>query len=179
MKLTLEKPVYGGDCLARRDGSGTEAGKAVFVPLTLPGETVVAAIVEEKRSFARAEVEQIVSASPDRVAPSCSHFRVCGGCHYQHTDYPTQLALKQQILRETLERSGVVYPHEFGMLAAEPWAYRNRIRVAFTREGNFGYRGRRSHAIVPINRHDIAECPIAAPGLLLAAKQIAAFLQQS
>ena len=54
------------------------------------------------------------------------------------------------------------------MLAAETqaqsWAYRNRIRLAFTADGNPGYRGRRSHAVVPI-----AECPITAPLLVSAA----------
>ena len=63
------------------------------------------------------------------------------------------------------------------MLAAEPWAYRNRIRLAFDAAGNFGYRGRRSHAIVPIR-----ECPIAAPLLIDAARarcEIARSLQPS
>ena len=75
-----------------------------------------------------------------------------------------QLAYKQAILRETLERGGVRAPEEMAVLAGEPWAYRNRIRVAFDAEGRAGYRGRRSHAVVPI-----AECPIAAPLLVRAA----------
>ena len=53
-------------------------------------------------------------------------------------------------LSETLERAGVAVPGEIGKLAGDPWAYRNRIRLAFTRDGRFGYRGRRSHEIVPI-----------------------------
>ena len=69
MKLTLEKPVYGGDCLARAAGADAKAGKAVFVPLTLPDETVTAHITEEKRSFAKAELDAILIASPNRVAP--------------------------------------------------------------------------------------------------------------
>jgi 23S rRNA (uracil1939-C5)-methyltransferase len=50
------------------------------------------------------------------------------------------------------------------VLAAEPWGYRNRIRLAFDAEGHPGYRGRRSHDVVPL-----AECPIAAPLLVRAA----------
>ena len=168
MNLTLEKPVYGGDCLAHYEG------KAVFVPLTLPGESVTARITEEKRSFAKAELDQILIAAPNRIAPECPYFGNCGGCHYQHADYPTQLALKQQILRETLARAGVSVPSEIDSLAAEPWAYRNRIRVAFTDENSFGYRSRRSHAIIPIT-----ECPIAAPGLLITAQCVSAFLSES
>ena len=156
--VQIEKPIYGGASLARVDG------KAVFVPLTLPGEQVHVRIVEEKRSYATAEVDQIVSAAPQRVAPKCRHFGVCGGCHYQHAEYATQLDWKKAVLRETLERGGVRVPDEIDVVAAEPWEYRNRIRLAFDLQGNVGYRGRRSHDVIPI-----AECPIAAPLLVRAA----------
>jgi 23S rRNA (uracil1939-C5)-methyltransferase len=156
--VQIEKPVYGGAFLARVEG------KAVFVPLTLKGERARVRVVEEKRGYATAEVEEIVAAAAARVAPACRHFGACGGCQYQHAEYRTQLAYKQAILRETLERGGVRAPEEMAVLAGAPWAYRNRIRVAFDAEGRAGYRGRRSHAVVPI-----AECPIAAPLLVRAA----------
>ena len=156
--LTIEKPVYGGAFLAR------DEGKAIFVPLTLPGEQARLRIVEDKRSHAVAEAEKIVAPSADRIAPACRHYGACGGCGYQHATYDAQLGFKQAILRETLERAGVEAPEQIDMLAAEPWGYRNRIRLAFDAEGNPGYRGRRSHAVVPI-----AECPIAAPLLVRAA----------
>ena len=174
IKLVLEKPVYGGDCLARPATPDGKPGKATFVPLTLPGETVTAHIIEDKRSFAKAELEQVLTASPNRVAPPCPHFGVCGGCQYQHADYPTQLALKQQILRESLSRAGVLFPSEINILSKEPWAYRNRIRLAFTESGEFGYRSRHSHAIVPIR-----ECPIAARSLFLAAQQVRTYLAEN
>ncbi|MGA8728752.1 MAG: 23S rRNA (uracil(1939)-C(5))-methyltransferase RlmD [Terracidiphilus sp.] len=165
--VQIEKPVYGGAFLAR------VAGKAVFVPLTLPGEQVRVRITQDKRGYSTAEAEEIVIASPQRVAPGCRHFGVCGGCSYQHTDYVTQLALKQAILRETLERGGVPAPAEIAVLSAEPWGYRNRIRLAFDAQGNPCYRGRRSHAVVPIN-----ECPIAAPLLVDAAMTAAEILRR-
>src|ERR1700734_545748 len=94
--VDIEKPIYGGAFLARMEG------KAVFVPLTLPGEQVRVCITEQKRSYATAEVEEIVRAAPERVAPICRHFCSCGGCHYQHTDYANQLVLKGAILPERL-----------------------------------------------------------------------------
>ena len=156
--VTIEKPIYGGASLARVDG------KAVFVPLALPGEQARVRIVEDKRGYATAEAEEIVAAAPQRVAPKCKHFGTCGGCQYQHAEYKAQLEMKQAILRETLERGGVRAPDEIDVLAGEPWAYRNRIRLAFDAEGRPGYRGRRSHAVVAIE-----ECPIAAPILVEAA----------
>ncbi|HEY1806626.1 MAG TPA: TRAM domain-containing protein, partial [Terracidiphilus sp.] len=156
--VQVEKPIYGGAFLARVEG------KAVFVPMALPGEQARVRIVEEKRGYATAGVEGIVLAAAGRVAPGCKHFGVCGGCQYQHADYKTQIEMKLAILRETLERGGVRAWDEIAVLTGEPWAYRNRIRIAFDAAGNVGYRGRRSHAVV-----GIGECPIAAPLLVRAA----------
>jgi 23S rRNA (uracil1939-C5)-methyltransferase len=165
--VDIEKPIYGGAFLARLEG------KAVFVPLTLPSEQVRICITQSKFGYATAEAEEILTASAERVAPACPHFGACGGCHYQHTGYETQLAFKQAILRETLMRGGVTVPGEIALIAAEPWAYRNRIRVAFDAAGNPGYRGRRSHAVIPIS-----ECPIAAPLLIQAAQAAAEVARQ-
>jgi 23S rRNA (uracil1939-C5)-methyltransferase len=159
--VEIEKPVYGGGFLARIES------KAVFVPLVLPGERARVRIAQSKSSYAIAEAEEIVASAPERVSPACPHFGVCGGCHYQHADYEAQLAFKQAILRETLERGGVPVPAEIAMLSADPWRYRNRIRLAFDAAGRPGYR-RRSHGLI-----SVSECPIAAPLLLKAAEAFA------
>jgi 23S rRNA (uracil1939-C5)-methyltransferase len=160
--VEITKPLYGGQFLARHEG------KAVFVPLTLPGEQVRVRITEEKKSYSVAEPVETMHLSADRVEPKCPHFGACGGCNYQHARYEAQLTMKESILRETLTRSGVIPTGRIDLLAAAPWAYRNRIRLGFDPQGNPGYRGRRSHAIVPIR-----ECPIAAPALVSAAMLIA------
>jgi len=131
----------------------------------LPGEQARVRFTQSKSSYAIAEVDEILRAAPERIMPACPHFGACGGCHYQHTGYATQLAFKQAILRETLERGGVTVPSEIAVLAGEPLHYRNRIRLAFDAAGNPGYRGQRSHAVVPMR-----ECPIAAPLLVKAAQ---------
>jgi 23S rRNA (uracil1939-C5)-methyltransferase len=165
--VQIEKPVYGGDFLARVEG------KAVFVPLVLPGEQVRVRIAQDKAGYATAEAEEIAVAAPERIAPACPHFGACGGCNYQHTGYPNQIAFKLAILRETLERGGVEVPDEIAALSGSPWGYRNRIRLAFDAAGNPGYRGRRSHALVPVS-----ECPIAAPLLVEAALAFAEVARQ-
>ena len=164
----IEKPIYGGAFLARVEG------KAMFVPLTLPGEQARVRIAQDKRGYATAEVEEIVAPAPERVAPACAHFGACGGCDYQHAQYAAQLGYKQAILRETLERGGVHAPEQMTVLAGEPWSYRNRIRLALDAAGRPGYRGRRSHAVTPI-----AACPIAAPVLVRAALAAAEILHQA
>jgi 23S rRNA (uracil1939-C5)-methyltransferase len=156
--VQIEKPVYGGAFLGRVEG------KAVFVPLALPGERLKVRIVEEKRDYATAEVDEILAAAPQRVGARCSHFGACGSCHYQHADYAAQIEFKLKILRETLRRAGVQLQGEIAAMAGEPWAYRNRIRLAFDSDGKAGYRGRRSHMVVPVT-----ECHVAAPLLVRAA----------
>ncbi len=165
--LTIEKPIYGGAFLAR------DQGKAVFVPLTLPGEHVRARLVEEKRGHAVAEADEIVAASADRIAPACRHFGMCGGCNYQHATYEAQLGFKRAIVRETLARARVAAPERIEAIAGKPWGYRNRIRLALDANGNPGLRGRRSHAVVPIT-----ECLIAAPLLVRAALAIGALTRE-
>jgi 23S rRNA (uracil1939-C5)-methyltransferase len=165
--VEIAKPVYGGAFLARVEG------KALFVPLALPGERVRVRITENKSGYSTAELVSIVSASPDRIRPACQYFGTCGGCNYQHAPYETQLAFKQSILRETLERGGVTPRDQIGVLAGNPWAYRNRVRLAFDSEGRPGYRSRRSHSLIPI-----AACPIAAPMLIHAAQAVGESLQR-
>ena len=164
--VQIEKPVYGGNFLAR------DEGKAIFVPLVLPGEQARVRVIDDKRGYATAELEELAVSSAQRIAPACPHFGPCGGCQYQHADYKTQLQFKQAVLRETLERGGVVPPASIAVLAAEPWQYRNRIRLAFDTQGRPGYRGRRSHSVIPI-----LECPIAAPLLVRAALAVAEIIR--
>ncbi len=99
--ITITKCVYGGDGMGR-----LADGRAVFVPFTLPGEEVLVEIVEDTRNFARGRVLQLLTPSSRRVPAPCPHFGECGGCHYQHASYPTQLALKLEILADQLARLG-------------------------------------------------------------------------
>jgi 23S rRNA (uracil1939-C5)-methyltransferase len=155
LKLRIEKAVYGGAGLARADG------KTVFVPFTLPGETVEARVTEDKRSYATAKMEAVVEPSAARVPAPCPYFGTCGGCHYQHTEYSAQVEIKAAILRESLERARVKEIPEIAAVTAEPFGYRNRVRLHV--EGNpfhLCYKRRNSKVSLPVDT-----CPIAAPSL--------------
>lgn len=167
MKLQIEKVVYGGAGLAHPI-EGEAAGKAVFVPFTLPGELVEASATESKSGVVNADLVQVIEASRDRVKPECAHFGECGGCHYQHARYKAQLALKTGILQETLERTGLAKLPEVEVHAGEPWGYRNRIRLRVAKVDGVlrvGYLRRGSNDFLPI-----VMCPIAAPLLWRAAE---------
>src|SRR3954463_13793008 len=98
--LELTGVAHGGEAIGRHEG------RVFFVPYGLPGETVVAEIVQDKADYARAEIVEIVEASPDRVTAPCAYFGACGGCQWQHASYEAQLRFKQGIVAEQLRRIG-------------------------------------------------------------------------
>ena len=173
MELTIEKLIYGGEGLARLPANEAAAGKAVFVPFVLPGERVNASITEQKAGFARARLETVLQASPERIAALCPYFQRCGGCHYQHTNYDHQLQIKSEILRENLRRlAKIELDVPLQTHASPPWNYRNRTRlkVQTAPEFKLGYYRLGSHEFLPIQ-----QCPISSALLNRAIEAIHAF----
>jgi 23S rRNA (uracil1939-C5)-methyltransferase len=161
LNLTIEKLIYGGDGLARLPADERGRGKAVFVPFVLEGETIAATIIEEKPGFARAITEAILEPSTARIPPPCPYFLRCGGCHYQHTTYENQLAIKGAILKENLRRiAKLELQSELQVHPSPPWNYRNRTRVQARADSTFtlGYLKMSSHELLPIE-----QCPISSP----------------
>lgn len=135
-EVQLEKLTYGGEAMGR-----LEDGRAVFVPFGIPGERVRLRLTEEKRNFARGDVEEILEASPLRVIPRCKHFGVCGGCHYQHLPYEEQLKAKRDILRDQLVRIGKIENPPVRETVPSPnmWNYRNHVQFHLAEDGKLGY----------------------------------------
>jgi 23S rRNA (uracil1939-C5)-methyltransferase len=166
--LRIETPLYGGDSRGHAAN-----GSVVTVPFALPGELVELGNLATTQA---PEATRILEPSPDRIAPACPHFGACGGCQYQHASYPAQLALKQTILRDTLTQSGLTELPAIATHSAEPWHYRNRIRVRLaTIDGQLraGYNRRATQPNQEPQFLPIAACPIAAPLLWRAAEALA------
>jgi 23S rRNA (uracil1939-C5)-methyltransferase len=157
LTINLEQLVYGGDALGR-----LSEGPVVFVPFGLPGERVKARIVEEKRGHMRAELVEVLEPSTQRIAPKCSHFGVCGGCHYQHLSYPAQLQVKTDILHDQLTRIGKIPDPPVEPIIASPyeWNYRNHVQFHLTRDGKLGYIGAIGRGVVPITECHLPEAPL-------------------
>lgn len=122
MRCLIDGISHKGEGVARIDG------KATFIPSAIPGETVNMSIVEVRKSYQRARLEEVVNASPDRVVPPCPYYFSCGGCSFQHVEYKRQLELKRQVVKETLKRIGgidIEVKPVFGM--EKPWHYRNKV----------------------------------------------------
>jgi len=115
------------------DGRGVTHinGKAVFVSRALAGERVRLRFTGKHRHYDEASVEEVLSASPDRVEARCAHFGVCGGCALQHLDPAAQIAAKQRVLLENFERIGKVQPAQWlPALTDQPWGYRRKARLS-------------------------------------------------
>lgn len=155
--ITMEKMVAGGDCLGRLPD-----GRAIFVPFVLPGELVRVELTEEKQRYARAKPVEVLTESPDRIAPRCLHFGECGGCQYQHLDYAKQLSLKEALLRDQFQRIAQIQdpPIQPIVPAPDPWQYRNHVQFHLGKNGELGYiHADGEHLLI------IEECHLPLPGI--------------
>jgi 23S rRNA (uracil1939-C5)-methyltransferase len=179
LTIELEKLTYGGDALGRLPD-----GRAVFVPFALPGERVRVRVTEEKRGHVRAELVEVLVASPERVAPKCKHYFSplsaaagggertgvgCGGCHYQHLSYESQLAAKEEILRDQLRRIGKIEDPPVRAAVASPrqWNYRNHIQFHARRDGKLAFVAVDGRSLLPVSECHLPEPELNAiwPGL--------------
>ena len=166
LTLTITDVAYGGDGIARHEGC------VVFVPFTIPGETVRARIVRATPGWKRAHALEIITASPDRVPPPCPVFRRCGGCAYQHIAYPRQLEIKTHQVAEALRRIGKFSdpPVEAARPSPLAYGYRNRITVHVV-PPNIGFRGTDPREVVDVRECMLAEEPVNAALAALRSKK--------
>lgn len=153
---------FGGEGVARAEDF------VIFVPFVLVGETVEVELIEVKKRFGRAKLLQVVQPSPERVEPRCRFFAACGGCQYQHIDYPAQLRLKHKQIADLFQRIGgfaekvqidPVVP------CPSPYGYRNRIMIRSQwnkpeQKLNIGFLRYDCNLV-----EDLDECAIAEPAL--------------
>ena len=140
-------------------GVARHQGKALFIPGLLPQEQAEVVLVEDKKQYARAQVKRRLNDSPQRVAPRCPHFGVCGGCQQQHASIELQQQSKRAALSRLMKRD------VDDIIAAEPWGYRRRARLSLnyqpkTQQLQMGFRKANSSEII-----DVVQCPVLVPQL--------------
>jgi 23S rRNA (uracil1939-C5)-methyltransferase len=147
---------------------GSEAtGKTVFVAGALPGERISFRRVGFHRSHDEAQLVEVLEPSPQRVAPRCAHFGVCGGCALQHLDPAAQLATKQKELADNLARIGEVAPERWlPPLLGPVWNYRRRARLSSRYVGKkgrslVGFREKQGKYVADVSRCEVLAEPVA------------------
>jgi 23S rRNA (uracil1939-C5)-methyltransferase len=144
----------------RGDGVSLASHEAIYVPYTLGGETVE---VEEVHGHPdRRRLLAIEIPSPERIAPFCPHFGVCGGCAIQHWLPDRYRAWKHNLVVETLRQAKL--EADVAPLVDAHGAGRRRITL-HSRMGTHdvlkvGFAAANSHDVIPVDR-----CPILDPGL--------------
>jgi 23S rRNA (uracil1939-C5)-methyltransferase len=145
----------------RGDGVALASGESIYVPYALGGETVevtdVAGHHPDRRRLLNVEI-----ASPERIAPFCRHFGVCGGCAIQHWEMDHYRAWKHALVVEALNQAKL--DCEVAPLVDAHGKGRRRItlhaRMGTHEVLKVGYAAASTHDIIPIDR-----CPILDPAL--------------
>jgi 23S rRNA (uracil1939-C5)-methyltransferase len=146
------------------DGVARYRGRAVTVPLTIPGERVRGSLDSSRK--ASASLIEVLRSSPHRVPARCGHFGACGGCTWQHIAYPEQLRLKTELVSRLVQEAVPGAPTARRMLAAtpldDPWHFRQRVHFVFAppsarRPGALvmGHYARGSRRVMAVR-----ECPV-------------------
>lgn len=161
-RLSIARLGSQGDGIAEADGG------EVFVPFTLPGETVTAA-----REKHRATLMSVLEASPLRIDPACRHFTECGGCALQHFETQAYREWKREKVAQALKAKGIA--SEVGALV--PCAPETRRRVVFSARRTdagmlLGFVRALSSEIIPIE-----ECLISLPAIVAALDRLRALAE--
>ncbi len=155
---------------AQGDGVASGENGPVFVTYALPGEEVRGTLDKD-----RFQLETILSPSPERIAPICTHFGRCGGCLLQHWQAEPYLRWKQALVADTLARERI--ETEIAPIIDAHGAGRRRAILharCYGKRTVVGFAERRSYTMV-----DMSECPVLAPEMdqaLPAARAVANML---
>ena len=145
-------------------GSGVTRlnGKTVFADFTAPGDFARLRITKDHKTWAEAELIEVIKPSPERISPVCDLYSRCGGCNLQHLNYKAQLNAKTEILLQAFSRIGGIEVPEIKCRESEPFEYRNRFQfhslAVGTGTGGFGlgFKERKSSDVVMLG-----DCPVA------------------
>lgn len=129
-QVVIERMSYGAQGIGR-----LSSGKTVFVDGAVPQDTVSVVVDQEKPSFARGHVDQVLEASPLRVPCTCPHGALCGGCPWQALGYQAQLDAKRANIVSALVRTAKMDPERAEELvrpvagSKRQWGYRNKLEL--------------------------------------------------
>jgi 23S rRNA (uracil1939-C5)-methyltransferase len=102
-----------------------------FIAKTLPGETGTARVLKQKKSVGIAMLDKLDIVSDQRIESSCPHFQHCPGCHFLHTDYATELALKKSALQNCFRKVEMPQSGIDVSQAPQRQHYRNRLQLHY------------------------------------------------
>ena len=171
------------------EGSGVcrIEGRAVFVPKTIVGEQWRIRILKVTNTAVYARGEELLQASPERLASRCPYFLRCGGCDLWHMSYAEELRFKLGRVNDALAHIGKQKFHAEEILGSEEITrYRNKgIFAVADVDGSpaAGFYRERSHELIPIShcliQNELSERAAAAVVSFMKANGIPAYDEAS
>ncbi len=157
MTITVDTMAHGGSAVGR-----DKQGKPIFVPFAIPGETVRVSVPEQSRGITRGTLLEVIRPSRFRTEPRCTHFAVCGLCHFQQMTYEAQLSAKQEVVVDQLQRVAGIQQPPVQMILPNPDPYGGLHETALfpVEGGGLGYWSPVERRIFPVT-----ECPVLQPRL--------------
>ncbi len=143
------------DQIRTGEGVGKSDGFPLFIKNAVIGDEILARVTKVNKKYGYGRLEKILRPSDFRISPVCPAFPRCGGCQLMSMSYEAQLAFKQKLVEDCLQRIG-----GFENLKAEPvigmdspLRYRNKAQypVGMDDAGRpaAGFYAGRSHRIIP------------------------------
>ncbi|MFC7687177.1 23S rRNA (uracil(1939)-C(5))-methyltransferase RlmD [Ureibacillus sp. GCM10028918] len=135
----LDEKGSGRAIIWRENELGNPKKLRLTIPQVLPGEKVKVTVDKPERRRRKALLDEILETNPERIAPPCPHFDLCGGCVWQHWDYQGQLKHKTNHVKEAIEAQGFdpnLVKDTIGM--ENQWHYRNKMEFTFAPDGSLG-----------------------------------------
>ena len=193
VKLTIE------DMSVEGQGIGRSEGMVVFTEGGIPGDIVSARVTKVKKNFAFARVEEVLEQSPlHNEEFDCPYHEMgCGGCPMGKLDYQAQLRIKENHVRNRLEKiAGLSDPVIHSIIGMEDednrgqgcWRYRNKAVFPvstggiITKKGGIveglsepavGFYRARSHEVV-----NCGDCYLQSMAAMAAADALRRFMQE-
>ncbi len=148
--IKIDDLAYGGDGVGK-----SSDGRAIFIPLTAPGDLVKAKITKIKKSYAFGELIEILKKGEGRIDAPCPVYNECGGCQLQHISYAKELELKKENIEELISRIGDIKNFQVNdpISGSDDFRYRNKAQFPLVVDNDntitAGFYKRGSHEVVP------------------------------
>jgi 23S rRNA (uracil1939-C5)-methyltransferase len=149
----IESIAFGGNGILK------DNGLVIFIPFTAPQDQVTAVLTAKKKNYAQATLLSINVPGPNRIDPVCPYFTTCGGCQFQHLNYPAQLEVKRRFIADALSRIAKI-PISIPPIIPAPHQYQYRCHITLNMKPHLegfqaGYISWDNNRLIPIS-----QCPI-------------------
>ena len=158
LEVEIGPVAHGGHFVARHNG------QVIFVRHAITGEKAKIKITAVNSKIAHADLVELLTSAPERVAAPCQYAGSCGGCDFQHISLSAQLNFKKSIVLEQFLRIGkidlIAEGFDLQMQQLSPndgLHWRTRMDFAVSPAGKIGFFGARSNTVIEIDDCLIAD----------------------